>query len=152
MHTTRNSLTLSARKKQIAILSPLLSDAQDLYSQIKQAHWNVRGATFIALHQLFDSIGSEVNEGVDMIAERIMQLGGTTQGTIRVAAKQSRLKEYPLTAETAAKHVDAVSSAIAQFTTHSRKAIDETDAVTADMLTEITRGLDKQLWFVEAHQ
>jgi starvation-inducible DNA-binding protein len=155
MFTTKNSLPLATRKKIIANLSALLSDAQDLYSQVKQAHWNVRGANFITLHQLFDAIGIEVNDGVDMIAERIMQLGGSTQGTIRVAAKQSRLKEYPLAASDGAKHVEALTAAIAQFTSYSRKAVDETgaagDAITADMLTQITRGLDKQLWFIEAH-
>lgn len=156
MFPTQNSLSAASRKKIIAQLAPLLSDAQDLYSQTKQAHWNVRGANFIGLHQLFDSIGAEVNEAVDTIAERIMQLGGSTQGTIRVAAKQSRLTEYPLTVSDSQKHVAALSSAIGQFTTFSRKAIDDTaaagDAVTSDMLTGITAGLDKQLWFVESHR
>jgi starvation-inducible DNA-binding protein len=156
MFQTKNSIPQPARKKIIGILSSLLSDSQDLYSQIKQAHWNVRGNAFIALHELFDTIATEVNDDVDMIAERIMQLGGSTQGTVRVAAKQSRLKEYPLAASDVAKHVEAVASAIGQFTAHSRKAVDDTgaagDAITADMLTQITRGLDKQLWFVEAHK
>ncbi len=155
MISTKNSLSAAARKKIIATLAPLLSDAQDLYSQTKQAHWNVRGANFISLHELFDTIATEVNDAVDMVAERIVQLGGVAEGTIRTAAKKSRLKEYAATGNDAAKHVAALASAIAQFSTHSRKAIDETagqgDAVTSDMLTEITRGLDKQLWFVEAH-
>lgn len=156
MASTQNSLPAATRKKIISALVPLLSDAQDLYSQSKQAHWNVRGANFIGLHQLFDSIASEVSDVVDTIAERIMQLGGHTHGTVRVAAKQSRLKEYPLAASDSAQHVAALSAAIAQFTAYSRKAIDDTasagDAVTSDMLTGITAGLDKQLWFVEAHQ
>lgn len=156
MLPTKNTLSANVRKKMIAELALLLSDGQDLYSQVKQAHWNVRGPSFIALHQLFDTIGTEVNLAVDTIAERIMQLGGTTQGTIRAAAKQSRLKEYPLNVSDGAKHVDALSSAIAQFTGNARKTIDSSDeagdVVTADMLTAITSGLDKQLWFVEAHK
>lgn len=156
MTTTKNSLSPAIRKKIIAELTPLLSDAQDLYSQVKQAHWNVKGHNFIALHELFDKVADEVNDAGDMIAERIVQLGGQPAGTVRVAAKQSRLKEYPLTASDSAKHIDALSSAVAQFTTFSRKAVDDTaaigDAITADMLTEITRGLDKQLWFIEAHK
>lgn len=155
MRPTHNSIPLAARKKVIAQLSPLLSDAQDLYSQVKQAHWNVKGANFISLHQLFDAIGTEVNEAVDTIAERIIQLGGETKGTLRAAAKQSRLKEYPLASADGAKHVDALAAALGQFTSFSRKAIDDTDAagdaVTADMLTSITSGLDKQLWFIEVH-
>lgn len=156
MFATKNSLSANARKKIIGLLTPLLSDGQDLYSQVKQAHWNVRGPQFIALHQLFDTIATEVNNGVDTIAERIMQLGGTTQGTLRAAAKQTRLKEYPLNVTDGAKHVDALSSAIAQFTGFSRAAIQEAaemgDDITADMLTAITSGLDKQLWFIEAHK
>jgi starvation-inducible DNA-binding protein len=155
MPTTKISISPNARKKIIALLQPLLSDAQDLYSQVKQAHWNVRGDSFIALHQLFDTIATEVNDGVDLIAERIMQLGGSAQGTIREAAKATRLKEYLHTTADGSKHVEALSSAIAQFTANSRKAIDESDemgdAITADMITQITRGLDKQLWFIEAH-
>lgn len=156
MNDTKISLSPNVRKKVIALLQPLLSDAQDLYSQVKQAHWNVRGASFIALHELFDTIATEVNDDVDMIAERIMQLGGSAQGTVREAAKATRLKEYIHTTADGSKHVDALSSAIAQFTQNSRKAVDESDemgdAITADMLTQITRGLDKQLWFVEAHK
>jgi starvation-inducible DNA-binding protein len=155
MFPTKNSLPLATRKKIIAALTPLLADAQDLYGQVKQAHWNVRGASFIALHQLFDTIAGEVNEGVDMIAERIAQLGGSPVGDVRVAAKQSRLKAYPLTAGDTSAHLLALAAAVAGYTTHSRKAVDDTnnagDAITADMLTEITRGLDKQLWFLEAH-
>jgi starvation-inducible DNA-binding protein len=90
-----------------------------------------------------------------MIAERIVQLGGTAEGTVPVIAKQSRLKEYPISLVESSEHVEALSSAIAAFNTPARKAIDETatlgDAITADMLTGIVRGLDKQLWFVESH-
>ena len=155
MFFTKNSLPLAVRKKIIAQLSPLLADAQDLYTQVKHAHWNVRGSNFIALHELFDKIAGEVNGTVDMIAERIAQLGGSPIGSVRVAAKQSRLKEYPLSISEAAKHVEAIANVIGQFAGTSRKAIDATDkagdAVTADMLTEITRDFDKQLWFIEAH-
>jgi starvation-inducible DNA-binding protein len=155
MLTTKNDIPAAKRQKTAAYLNQLLSDALDLKSQIKQAHWNVKGANFIALHELFDKIAGEVEEGYDMIAERIVQLGEIAHGTLRVAAKQSRLKEYPLDITDSQQHVDALSSAIATFNAYARKGIDDTaalgDAVTADMLTEITRGLDKQLWFVESH-
>ncbi len=155
MHSTKNDITLPKRKQLIEKLNQLLADAIDLNLQVKQAHWNVKGANFIALHELFDTISTEVVLGYDMIAERVVQLGGQALGTARVAAAESRLKEYPLDASDESEHVEALSAALASFNKNARKAIDETDdlgdAVTADMLTGIVRGLDKQIWFVESH-
>lgn len=155
MHSTKNDITLPKRKQLIEILNQLLADAIDLNLQVKQAHWNVKGANFIALHELFDAISAEVVLDYDMIAERVVQLGGQALGTARIAAKESRLKEYPVEASDEAEHVEALSSALAAFNKNARKAIEETDglgdAVTADMLTGIVRGLDKQIWFVESH-
>jgi len=155
MHPTKNDIAPVKRKKIADILNKLLSDAIDLKSQAKQAHWNVKGENFIAIHELFDKVSGEVDEAVDTIAERIVQLGDTALGTVRVAAKSSRLKEYPLAISDSAKHIDALSSALAAFNSYARKNIDETsaigDAITADMLTGIVRGLDKLLWFVESH-
>lgn len=155
MHPTQNDLPIAKRKQLTDMLNQLLSDALDLYSQIKQAHWNVKGENFQTLHELFDTVATEVNMDADMIAERVMQLGGQSMGTVRVAAKASRLKQYPMEAVDGQEHVRALSEAISVFNMHARKGIDDTaglgDAVTADMLTEITRGLDKQLWFVESH-
>ena len=152
---TKNDIAPAKRKKITDYLNQLLSDALDLKSQTKQAHWNVKGENFIALHELFDKIATEADDTVDLIAERVVQLGGIALGTVRVSAKQSRLKEYPLSATDSQKHVDALSSAIATFNGYARKGIDDTDAlgdaVTADMLTGITRSLDKYLWFVESH-
>jgi starvation-inducible DNA-binding protein len=155
MRPTKNDLALAKRKQLVDKLNQLLADSIDLATQTKQAHWNVKGESFIALHELFDTIATEVVNDYDLIAERVVQLGGQALGTARIAAKESRLKEYPLEAVDAQDHVKALSSAIAAFNQHARKAIDETDslgdAVTADMLTQIVRGLDKQLWFVESH-
>lgn len=155
MHNTKNDLPLANRKKLVKLLSYVLSDAIDLQSQCKQAHWNVKGKTFIALHELFDAVATEVTAAVDMIAERIVQLGGEAEGTVRAVAKTSRLTEYPLAVAGDEAHADALSNAIAAFLRYARPAIDESDdagdAITADMLTGIVRGLDKQLWFVESH-
>jgi starvation-inducible DNA-binding protein len=152
---TKNDLSAATRKKMNLLLGQLLADGLDMYSQAKQAHWNVKGENFIALHELFDALATEISLAVDTIAERIMQLGGSAQGTVRMAAKKSRLKEYPLDAVDGQSHVDALSSALAAFNAQLRKAIDDSsaagDAVTADMFTSITRGLDKQLWFIESH-
>lgn len=154
-HVTKNDIPTEVRNNINLVLGQLLADAIDLHYQTKQAHWNVKGENFIALHQLFDALAAEVSLAVDTIAERIIQLGGSAHGTVRVAAQKSRLKEYPLDITDSQQHVDALSSALAAFNKSARKAIDETgtlnDAVTADMLTGITSGLDKQLWFVESH-
>jgi len=155
MHPTKNDITAKIRKQVIEQLAPLLADAIALKLQTKQAHWNVKGENFISLHELFDKVASEVDEAADTIAERIVQLGGEASGTARAVAKASRLIEYPFTIADGQEHAFALSSAIAAFNSEGRDAIDKTasagDAITADMLTGIVRGLDKQLWFVESH-
>jgi len=155
MHPTKNDISLKVRTQVISYLSPLLADALALKLQTKQAHWNVKGENFIALHELFDKVASEVEDDADMIAERIVQLGGEAKGTARSIAKESRLIEYPFTIADGQKHAFALSAAIASFNEIGREAIDKIDdlgdAITTDMLTQIVRGLDKQLWFVESH-
>jgi starvation-inducible DNA-binding protein len=132
-----------------------LADAVDLQSQIKQAHWNVKGPNFIGLHKLFDEVYGAVESYVDLIAERIVQLGGVAEGTVRVAASRTRLPEYPLDIADGAAHVEAVARALSTFGQTARATIDEADEFddkdTADIFTEISRGIDKWLWFVEAH-
>jgi starvation-inducible DNA-binding protein len=148
-------LPKETRAELINFLNQRLADAIDLQTQAKQAHWNVKGPSFIALHELFDDVDEAVEEYVDLIAERIVQLGGIAEGTARVAASRSRLDEYPLTISTGIAHVEALSRALSEFGHEARLAIDETsglgDADTADIFTEVSRGIDKWLWFVEAH-
>ncbi|HQZ97718.1 MAG TPA: DNA starvation/stationary phase protection protein Dps [Pyrinomonadaceae bacterium] len=155
MHNTKIDIAKGKREKIIAILNQRLADASDLKSQAKQAHWNVKGMNFIALHELFDQVATELDTHVDDIAERITTLGGTALGTIRVAAQNSSLAEYPLEITDGAAHVDALSTALADFGKKVRADIDTTDelgdADTADLFTGISRAIDKQLWFVEAH-
>jgi starvation-inducible DNA-binding protein len=145
----------ATRERVAELLNKRLADCIDLQTQCKQAHWNVKGPSFIALHKLFDDVNEDVEEYVDLIAERVVQLGGVAQGTARMVAGRSTLQEYPLVADGEA-HVDALSSALAAFGGVTRKAIDQVDelgdADTVDILTEISRGTDKWLWFVEAHQ
>ena len=132
-----------------------LADASDLKSQAKQAHWNVKGPNFIALHELFDRVSTEVETHVDEIAERVTTLGGTAMGTVRLAAENSTLSEYPHEISDGTAHVDALSSALADFGKKVRANIDETSEIgdidTSDLFTEISRNVDKLLWFVEAH-
>lgn len=154
MYETENDLSKPARTELNALINQRLADAVDLQTQLKQAHWNVKGPHFIGLHELFDRIAEEVESYVDLLAERIVQLGGTAQGTVRVAATRSRLEEYPAVADGIA-HVEAVARALSTFGREARLSIDEADkmddADTADLFTEISRGVDKWLWFVEAH-
>jgi starvation-inducible DNA-binding protein len=155
LHNTKIDISKDKREKLIALLNARLADASDLKSQTKQAHWNVKGMSFIALHELFDQIATSVEGHVDLIAERITTLGGTAMGTVRLAAQNSTLSEYPHEITEGAAHVDALSTALADFGKVARKAIDEStdlgDQDTADIFTEISRDIDKHLWFVEAH-
>ena len=155
MFDTKNDLSATVRGKSIELLNARLADCIDLQSQTKQAHWNVKGPNFIALHKLFDEINSDVEEYVDTIAERAVQLGGVAEGTVRAVASRSTLAEYPKQAVDGRSHVDALSSALAAFGKAARKAIKEADSFgdldTADLFTEVSRGVDKWLWFVEAH-
>ena len=152
---TRNDLPEEVRREMIGLLNQQLADAIDLAYQAKQAHWNVKGPSFIALHELFDEVVEEIEEHVDDLAERAVELGGTACGTVRAAAGKSRLVEYPLEISSGADHVNALSGALADFGKTARAAIDEAanrgDADTADLFTEISRGVDKLLWKVEAH-
>jgi len=155
MYKTKNDLSENVRKQAIGLLNERLSDGIDLHYQVKQAHWNVKGPSFIALHELFDKIVGDVEEYNDLMAERIVTLGGIAEGTVVVAAKRSHLSPYPLDIIAGRDHVEALSSALANFARSARKAIDDAtalgDANTADIFTEISRGTDKSLWLVEAH-
>src|SRR5262245_27781092 len=155
MFTTKNDLPEAIRVKAVELLNARLADCIDLQTQTKQAHWNVKGPNFIALHELFDKINEEVEDYVDEIAERAVQLGGVAEGTARSVARRSALAEYPLKAVDGGGHVEALSSALAAFGTAARKGIDQAndlgDLDTADVFTGISRGIDKWLWMVEAH-
>jgi starvation-inducible DNA-binding protein len=115
----------------------------------------VRGANFIAIHELFDKVADEVEDYSDTIAERAAALGGTAHGTIQVATKHSFLVPYTLGIADAKDHIFAVSGALAAFGQAARQAIDESagygDADTSDVFTEVSRGIDYQLWLVESH-
>ena len=155
MYETENDISLQRRLELNALMNQRLASAVDLQMQMKQAHWNVKGPSFIGLHELFDKVDEDVESYVDMIAERIVQLGGIAEGTVRVSAARSRLAEYPLAIADGMAHVEAVARALSTFGQEARTTIDEAnaldDADTADLFTEVSRGIDKWLWFVEAH-
>jgi len=155
IYATKNDLAESTRTEVIALLNQRLADCIDLQTQSKQAHWNVKGPSFIGLHKLFDDVNEDVEQYVDLIAERIVQLGGIAEGTVGAVEGRSSLPDYPLALSNGAEHVAALSDALAAFGRTVRIGIAEMDeledADTADLLTDVSRGIDKWLWFVEAH-
>ena len=155
MYPTRNTLDQQIRIQSVELLNKHLAAAIDLHAQVKQAHWNVRGPYFIAIHKLFDKVSEEVEEFSDMLAERAGGLGGTAEGTIQIAADRSFLIRYPLGIADEQQHVFAVAGALAAFGQSVRDASELAtkfgDIDTADLLTQVSRGIDLQLWFVESH-
>jgi starvation-inducible DNA-binding protein len=154
-YSTKNDLPAALRAKMITLLNARLLDSIDLQTQCKLAHWNVKGPDFIALHELFDKVNEDVEEYVDLIAERVVQLGGVADGSVQRVAAHSQLKPYAARGGAGREHVEALSSALAAYGKMLRAAIDTADRAgdkdTADIFTEISRGTDKWLWFVEAH-
>ena len=155
MYETENDISKDRRTQLNALLNQRLASAVDLQMHMKQAHWNVKGPNFIGLHELFDKVAEAVENYVDEIAERVVQLGGVAEGTVRMAAARSRLTEYSPEISEGAAHVEGVARALSTFGQEVRNSINEADelddADTADLFTEISRGIDKWLWFVEAH-
>jgi starvation-inducible DNA-binding protein len=155
MYRTKNTLSENIRAKSVALLNEHLAAAIDLHGQAKQAHWNVRGDNFIAIHELFDRVATELVDFYDTIAERVGALGGTAEGTAQTAAKKSFLKPYPLGIADSKAHIDALTTALSDFGKSVRKAIDDAaefgDADTADLFTGVSRGIDQQIWLIESH-
>lgn len=154
-YTSRLDLSDHVRKEACALLQARLSDALDLEAQAKQAHWNVKGPYFLQLHELFDRLHGEIEDFVDLLAERITTLGHVADGRIATTAANSALYGYPLEASGGEAHLKALSASLGAFGKAARAAIDQAslagDADTADLFTQISRETDKQLWFLEAH-
>ena len=155
MYPTKIDLPVAKREAIVKNLNQNLATLIDLRLQAKQAHWNVKGPHFIALHELFDKVVSLADEYVDEVAERLVSLGGVADGTLLPVSKATQLAAYPTTISEGPAQVAALAGAIAGATKSARAGIDYAtehgDAVTADVYTEVARGLDQQLWFVEAH-
>ena len=155
MFNTRNDLSQSIRTQVVELLNARLADAIDLGTQIKHAHWNVKGANFIALHELFDKIAESVEDQIDTIAERVTALGGTARGTLVAVSRRTSLKPYPEEISAGLAHVEALAAVLADFGQKARAAIEESaklgDAGTSDLFTGISRETDQSLWFLEAH-
>ncbi|MBX3530461.1 MAG: DNA starvation/stationary phase protection protein Dps [Rhizobiaceae bacterium] len=152
---TRNDLESNAKKVSIELLNARLADAIDLALLTKQAHWNLKGPQFIAIHLMLDGFRKTVDGHVDTIAERAVQLGGMAQGTVKTVASKTRLKPYPTDISKTKDHLAALIESYGMTAKLVREAIDEADeagdADTADIFTAFSRELDKSLWFLEAH-
>ncbi|WP_310322836.1 DNA starvation/stationary phase protection protein Dps [Aminobacter aminovorans] len=154
-HPTRNDLKSNAKKVSIELLNARLADAIDLALITKQAHWNVKGPHFIAIHEMLDGFRKDLDEHVDTVAERVAQLGGAALGTSQVVVEASKLKPYPTDIAKTRDHIAALIDRYADAAKSVRSAIDEAgeagDTDTADIFTAYSRTLDKSLWFLEAH-
>jgi starvation-inducible DNA-binding protein len=154
-HQTRNATDSNAKRVSIETLNARLADGIDLALAIKQAHWNLKGPQFIGIHEMLDGFRDEIDDLNDKVAERAVQLGGTAFGTSQVVAERSKLTAYPTDVYAIADHLAALIDRYASYANAVRENIDETDeagdAGTADLFTEVSRAVDKQLWFLEAH-
>lgn len=155
MHQTRNDLQSNTKAVAIEILNARLADAIDLALLTKQAHWNLKGPRFIAIHEMLDGFRTQIDGYVDTMAERVVQLGGTALGTTQTVVQGTSLPPYPTDIYTINEHLAALIDRYGKVANAVRKAIDRAgeagDANTADIFTEASRGLDKALWFLEAH-
>lgn len=152
--STHNDLKPEVREQAVTLLNQHLADTMDLYSQTKQAHWNVKGREFYQLHLLFDELAENVEKHIDVIAERAVALGGSARGTVRMASAASRITEYPESVD-GRQHLEALTARYAEVAKTTRAAIakaeDLDDKDTAELFTQVSRDLDKSLWFLEAH-
>ena len=155
MHPTKNDIPEKLRHQAVDLLNARLADCIDLQTQMKQAHWNVKGPQFIAIHEMLDEFREEIDGHVDIIAERAVQLGGTAHGTSQEVSKATKLKPYPTDIHKTKDHLAALIDRYAAAAKLAREAIDEADDAgdrdTADIFTAYSRSLDKLLWFLEAH-
>lgn len=155
LHDSKNPLKANLRKSMVELLQKHLATAVDLSYQCKQAHWNVKGMNFIAVHKLFDQLHEETETYVDKIAERLTAMGGQAQGTVQASAKNTLLEPYPLDLVESENHLRRLSDSFALWSAAVEKGIEESeeagDPLTADLLTEVGRGVDISIYFLESH-
>lgn len=156
LRKTENNIADNTKKSSIALLNARVADAIDLALVTKQAHWNMRGRQFIAVHEMVDGFRSQIDGHVDTMAERVVQLGGVALGTLQDVSKASTLTAYPTNIHKITEHLEELIIRYGAVANSIREAIDQADeagdADTADIFTQVSRDLDKALWFLEAHK
>ena len=156
-YVTLNPLPEKTRTEMITMLNAIMANILDNHYQTLLAHWNVRGANFIALHKFFDEYAGSngADNWCDWVAERIAQLGGTVQTSVQFIAARTSLPQYPVGLVNAEQHVQALATAAGMIIQQLRDGIAcaqrVNDAVTADVLTDVQRSAEKYLWLLEAH-
>ena len=155
MHKTVNDLNANTKQAAIQLLNARVADGIDLALLTKQAHWNLKGPQFIAVHEMLDGFRTQIDGHVDTMAERVVQLGGTALGTAQTVVQSTTLSPYPTDIYAIKEHLAALIERYGKVANSLRHAIDESDeagdADTADIFTAASRDLDKALWFLEAH-
>jgi len=155
LYRTANDLNANTKTVAIDLLNARVAEGIDLGLMTKQAHWNLRGLQFIAVHEMLDGFRTQLDGHVDTMAERVVQLGGTACGTTQTVAAASTLAPYPIDISVIKDHLAALTERYAAVAKALRRNIDEVaaagDADTADIFVAASRDLDKALWFLEAH-
>jgi starvation-inducible DNA-binding protein len=155
LYSVRIDIPPEIRLYVIQLLQQTLACTVDLRSQVKQACWNVKGHDLVLLHALFATMATELDAHIDLVAERLVVLGGVARGTVRTAATHSRLPDYPGAIMDGDAHVRALTECFASYATALRAdiahATDVEDAGSAALYTDISRGVDKRLGFLEAY-
>lgn len=155
MKSVEIGLKSNTKSAMVDLLNARLADAIDLALVTKQAHWNLKGPSFIAVHELLDQLRGELDAHVDIIAERVAQLDGVAMGTVQAIEKTTALEAYPIDISKTEDHLKALVERYAAVSKWTREAIDTADeagdAGTADIFTAFSRSLDKNLWFLKSH-
>lgn len=156
LHFTRNNLPSNTKITSIQLLNERLAEGLDIAMITKQAHWNMKGPSFIGVHKMMDGFRTQQNGLNDKMAERIAAMGGTALGTTQEVHKHTDIPEYPTDIYSVEDHLKALADRYAIYANALRKAIDQTaeagDQDTSDLFTEVSRAMDQQLWFIEAHR
>ena len=130
-----------------------LVDFLDLAMVTKQAHWNMRGPNFIAVHEMLDPFNAKLLEYADILAERVVQMGGIAMGTPEIVVGETSFDEYPTDISATEDHLRELALRYSTLANRVRRDIDDNkaDAATIDFLTQAVEDLDKYTWFIEAH-
>ncbi len=154
MYRSPNPLPEKSRAALVELLNARLADGLDLHSQIKVAHWNIKGAQFAALHPLFETFAVSLANHNDSVAERAVTLGGKAYGTARHVAKTSHLPDYEQETTRDLDHVRLLADRIEGYLSglrDSRKASEQhQDTDTVDLFTGIITEFEKHAWFLRA--